>query len=75
MMTLLLMCCRITRNLIYLRKSATSEHAARMTAMDNSSKNASDMLNKLMLMFNLTRTAIIVKELIEIFSGAAAQNS
>uniref|UniRef100_A0A8C5UYM3 ATP synthase F(1) complex subunit gamma, mitochondrial n=1 Tax=Microcebus murinus TaxID=30608 RepID=A0A8C5UYM3_MICMU len=46
--------------------------SARMTAMDNASKNASDMIDKLTLTFNRTRQAVITKELIEIISGAAA---
>ncbi|MCQ6473366.1 F0F1 ATP synthase subunit gamma, partial [Vibrio parahaemolyticus] len=61
-------------NLIYysLKESTTSEQSARMTAMDNASKNASDMIDKLTLTFNRTRQAVITKELIEIISGAAA---
>ncbi|EGW11302.1 ATP synthase subunit gamma, mitochondrial [Cricetulus griseus] len=59
---------------IYLKESATNERTARMTAMDNASKNASDMINKLMLMFNFPRLAIITKELIEITSAAASQD-
>nr|XP_020138270.1 ATP synthase subunit gamma, mitochondrial-like isoform X2 [Microcebus murinus] len=61
-------------NIIYysLKESTTSEQSARMTAMDNASKNASDMIDKLTLTFNRTRQAVITKELIEIISGAAA---
>ncbi|XP_043944298.1 ATP synthase subunit gamma, mitochondrial isoform X2 [Protopterus annectens] len=61
-------------NVIYytLREAATSEQSARMTAMDNASKNASEMIDKLTLTFNRTRQAVITKELIEIISGAAA---
>ncbi|XP_030576520.1 ATP synthase F(1) complex subunit gamma, mitochondrial isoform X1 [Archocentrus centrarchus] len=61
-------------NVIYLalRESSTSEQSARMTAMDNASKNASEMIDKLTLTFNRTRQAVITKELIEIISGAAA---
>ncbi|KAM8973552.1 ATP synthase F(1) complex subunit gamma, mitochondrial isoform 2-T2 [Pelodytes ibericus] len=61
-------------NLIYytLKESTTSEQSARMTAMDNASKNASEMIDKLTLTFNRTRQAVITKELIEIISGAAA---
>ncbi|XP_073723137.1 ATP synthase subunit gamma, mitochondrial [Misgurnus anguillicaudatus] len=61
-------------NIIYygLKESTTSEQSARMTAMDNASKNASDIIDKLTLTFNRTRQAVITKELIEIISGAAA---
>ncbi|XP_044042192.1 ATP synthase subunit gamma, mitochondrial isoform X1 [Siniperca chuatsi] len=63
-------------NIIYLamKESSTSEQSARMTAMDNASKNASDIIEKLTLTFNRTRQAVITKELIEIISGAAALN-
>ncbi|XP_012368889.1 ATP synthase subunit gamma, mitochondrial-like, partial [Octodon degus] len=59
-------------NIIYysLKESTTSEQSARMTAMDNASKNASEMIDKLTLTFNRTRQAVITKELIEIISGA-----
>ena len=55
-------------NLIYysLKESTTSEQSARMTAMDNTSKNASDMIDKLTLTFNHTRQDVITKELVEI---------
>ncbi|XP_067284099.1 ATP synthase subunit gamma, mitochondrial isoform X2 [Pseudorasbora parva] len=61
-------------NIIYygMKESTTSEQSARMTAMDNASKNASDIIDKLTLTFNRTRQAVITKELIEIISGAAA---
>ncbi|XP_038595146.1 ATP synthase subunit gamma, mitochondrial isoform X2 [Micropterus salmoides] len=61
-------------NILYLamKESSTSEQSARMTAMDNASKNASDIIDKLTLTFNRTRQAVITKELIEIISGAAA---
>ncbi|XP_058841941.1 ATP synthase subunit gamma, mitochondrial-like isoform X1 [Acipenser ruthenus] len=61
-------------NIIYysLKESTTSEQSARMTAMDNASKNASEIIDKLTLTFNRTRQAVITKELIEIISGAAA---
>jgi len=61
-------------NTIYLalKEGTTSEQSARMTAMDNASKNASEMIDKLTLTFNRTRQAVITKELIEIISGAAA---
>lgn len=61
-------------NIVYLalRESSTSEQSARMTSMDNASKNASEIIDKLTLTFNRTRQAVITKELIEIISGAAA---
>lgn len=49
-----------------------SEHAARMTAMDSATNNASDMLGKLQIQFNRARQAAITSELIEIISGAEA---
>lgn len=55
-----------------LLESNASEHAARMTAMDNATRNAGDMINKLSLQYNRTRQAMITKELIEIISGAEA---
>jgi len=55
-----------------MKEGATSEQSSRMTAMDNSSKNASEMIDKLRITFNRTRQAVITGELIEIISGAAA---
>ena len=55
-----------------LLESNASEHGARMTAMDNATRNAGDMINRLTLVYNRTRQAIITKELIEIISGAEA---
>merc|ERR1712112_424383 len=55
-----------------LKEGATSEQASRMSAMDNSSKNAGEMIDKLTITFNRTRQAVITGELIEIISGAAA---
>lgn len=52
--------------------SAAGEQAARMTAMDNATRNAGDMINKLTLRYNRARQAYITKELIEIISGAEA---
>ncbi|MEO5336151.1 MAG: F0F1 ATP synthase subunit gamma [Magnetospirillum sp. WYHS-4] len=49
-----------------------SEQGARMTAMDNATRNAGDMINALTLKYNRTRQAYITKELIEIISGAEA---
>ena len=55
-----------------LLESAASEQGARMSAMDNASRNASDMIDKLTLFYNRSRQAVITKELIEIISGAEA---
>lgn len=55
-----------------MKENSTSEVSARMTAMDNASKNAGEMINKLTLTFNRTRQAVITRELIEIISGASA---
>lgn len=55
-----------------LLENAASEQGARMTAMDNATRNAGDMINKLTLTYNRTRQAAITKELIEIISGAEA---
>ena len=49
-----------------------SENGARMTAMDNATRNAGDMIDKLTMTYNRTRQAVITKELIEIISGAEA---
>jgi len=53
-------------------ENAASEQGARMTAMDNATRNAGDMINKLTLNYNRTRQAVITRELIEIISGAQA---
>jgi len=55
-----------------LLESAASEHGARMTSMDNATRNAGEMIDKLTLTFNRTRQAAITRELIEIISGAEA---
>lgn len=55
-----------------LLESAASEQGARMTAMDNATRNAGEMLDKLTLHYNRTRQAYITKELIEIISGVEA---
>ncbi|MSP44189.1 MAG: F0F1 ATP synthase subunit gamma [Alphaproteobacteria bacterium] len=55
-----------------LLENAASEQGARMTAMDNATRNAGDMIQKLNLTYNRTRQASITKELIEIISGAEA---
>lgn len=53
-------------------ENSTSEVASRMQAMENSSKSANEMLDKLNLTYNRTRQAAITTELTEIVSGAAA---
>ena len=55
-----------------LLESFASEQGARMTAMDNATRNAKDMINKLTITYNRSRQAQITKELIEIISGAEA---
>jgi len=56
-----------------LLESVAAEHAARMTAMDSATSNATDMIDSLTLAMNRARQAKITKEIIEIVSGAAAQ--
>jgi F-type H+-transporting ATPase subunit gamma len=65
---------RYVATLLYrgMLESVASEHAARMTAMDSASNNASDMIDALTLTMNRVRQAAITKEIIEIVSGAAA---
>lgn len=65
---------RIISTQIYsaLLESSAAELAARMTAMDNATRNAGDMIDRLTLVFNRTRQAAITNELIEIISGAEA---
>jgi len=55
-----------------LIESDASEHGARMVAMENATKNAGDMIERLTLLMNRTRQAAITTEIIEIVSGAAA---
>jgi F-type H+-transporting ATPase subunit gamma len=55
-----------------LLENAASEQGARMSAMDNATRNAGDMIDKLTLTYNRSRQAQITKELIEIISGAEA---
>jgi len=55
-----------------LLESVAAEHAARMTAMDSATNNATDMVDSLTLVMNRARQAKITKEIIEIVSGAAA---
>jgi len=61
-----------TQVLRALLENAASEQGARMSAMDNATRNAGDMINRLTLNYNRTRQAMITKELIEIISGAEA---
>jgi len=53
-------------------ESAASEHGARMTAMDNATRNAGEMIDSLTLYYNKARQAYITKELIEVVNGAEA---
>ena len=55
-----------------LLESVAAEHAARMTAMEAATSNATDMIESLTLVMNRARQAKITKEIIEIVSGAAA---
>ncbi|XP_071487355.1 ATP synthase subunit gamma, mitochondrial-like [Diadema antillarum] len=55
-----------------MMEGACSEQSSRMTAMDNATKNAGEMIDKLTLKYNRTRQAVITRELVEIISGAAA---
>ena len=55
-----------------LLESAAGEHGARMTAMDNATRNAGEMIDKLTLVYNRSRQAAITTELIEIIAGAEA---
>ncbi len=61
-----------TQSFRALLESVASEHGARMTAMDNATRNASDMIGKLTLQYNRARQAAITKELMEIIGGAEA---
>lgn len=51
-------------------EAVSSEHAARMTAMENATNNADDMISRLTLIYNRARQSAITKELIEVVSGA-----
>lgn len=55
-----------------LLENAASEQGSRMTAMDNATRNAGDMISSLTIIYNRSRQAVITKELIEIISGAEA---
>jgi F-type H+-transporting ATPase subunit gamma len=65
---------RYVSSMLYhaMTESVAAEHAARMTAMDSASNNASDMIDAYTLQMNRARQAAITKEIIEIVSGAAA---
>ena len=51
-------------------ENAASEQGSRMSAMDNATRNAGDLIDKLTINYNRSRQAVITKELIEIISGA-----
>ncbi len=55
-----------------LLENGASEQGARMSAMDNATRNAGDMIDKLTIQYNRSRQAVITSELIEIISGAEA---
>jgi F-type H+-transporting ATPase subunit gamma len=55
-----------------LLENAASEQGSRMTAMDNATRNAGDMIKRLTIQYNRTRQAAITTELVEIISGAEA---
>jgi len=61
-----------TRIFSALLENGASEQGARMSAMDNATRNAGDMIDKLTIQFNRSRQAVITNELIEIISGAEA---
>ena len=65
---------RYVTTLLYhaMLESVAGEHAARMTAMDSATNNASDMIDAYTLLMNRVRQAKITNEIIEIVSGAAA---
>ena len=68
-------CCRATSPLQLFRamlENAASEQGSRMNAMDNATRNAGDMINRLSIQYNRTRQAAITTELVEIISGAEA---
>ena len=55
-----------------MMEGATSEQSSRMQAMENATKNAGELIDKLTLIYNRARQARITTELIEIISGASA---
>ena len=61
-----------TQILSAILESAAGEQASRMTAMDNATNNAGEMIDSLSMEYNRARQAQITKELIEIISGAEA---
>jgi len=64
---------QLTAKLFYaFKEGCASEISARMTAMDNATKNAGEMMDSLRLLYNRKRQGVITTELIEIISGAAA---
>ena len=65
---------RVVENRIYkgFLEAVASEHAARMVAMDNATRNATELIDKLTLQYNQARQAAITTELVEIVSGAEA---
>lgn len=62
----------VTQIFTALLENAASEQGARMSAMDNATRNAGDMIDRLNIVYNRSRQAAITKELIEIISGAEA---
>ena len=68
-------CCRATspcRSIRALLENQAGFYGAQMTAMDNATRNAGDMIKKLGIVYNRQRQAVITTELIEIISGAEA---
>ena len=61
-----------TQTFTALLENAASEQGARMSAMDNATRNAGEMIDRLTIVYNRSRQAAITKELIEIISGAEA---
>ncbi|MFK7836128.1 MAG: F0F1 ATP synthase subunit gamma, partial [Sulfitobacter sp.] len=59
-------------NFTGMLENAASEQGARMSAMDNATRNAGDMIDSLTIQYNRSRQAVITNELIEIISGAEA---
>jgi len=55
-----------------MKEEACSEQSARMSAMENATQNAGEMIDKLRLTYNRQRQAVITTELIEIISGSVA---
>lgn len=56
-------------------EAQASEHGSRMSAMENATKNAGDMIRKLTLQYNKQRQASITKELLEIIAGSESQKT